>query len=306
VQCYPLVDGSTRRRMHGYARVMPLSDVDGRSYGPATVHLTETLSRQFVAATGDDDARWTNAAPPSFAAALLFAVAPEFLSDPDVVPYTRVLVHSDQRFTWSGPLRHDSVWTVVATVTSVRSRGPMNFVTLEAEATEVGGSSVSSISVFLMGDEAGTGEADERTEPPVLDRATSDSVRVVHLQDGSAVGPIAKSIDRLGLFKYAAVSGDFNPVHLDHDSAVASGLAGTVAHGLLISSWMLQIVSVGATGDAPVRDARIRFKNPLFPAEQATIAGSTKTSPKGLVVSLSTTSNDVTIATCQATIAASG
>lgn len=292
--------------MHGYARAMPLSDVDGRSYGPATVHLTETLSRQFVSATGDDDTRWTDAAPPSFAAALLFAVAPEFLSDPDVVPYTRVLVHSDQRFTWSGPLRHNSVWTVVATVTSVRSRGPMNFVTLEAEASEAGGASVSSTSVFLMGDKAGTGDAEERVEPPVLDRGHSDLVRAVHLQDGSNVGPIAKSIDRLGLFKYAAVSGDFNPVHLDHDSAVASGLAGTVVHGLLISSWMLQVASAGATGNAPVMDARIRFKNPLFPAAKATIAGSTQSSPKGLVVSLTTTSSEVTLATCRVTIAASG
>ena len=285
---------------------MPLSDVNGRSYGPQTVHLTETLSRQFVSATGDDESRWVNAAPPSFAAALLFAVAPEFLTDPDVVPFTRVLVHSDQRFKWSGPLSHNSVWTVAATVTSVRSRGPMNFVTLAAEATGDNGSSLDSTSVFLMGDEAGTGATDERAEPSIAEHAANESVAAVHLDDGAEPTRIAKSVSRLGLMKYAAVSGDFNPVHLDHDSAVASGLAGIVVHGLLMSSWMLQVAVAGTSGDAPLVDARIRFKNPLFPAEQATITGSMNTSGEGLTASLNATSGDVTLATCQAAIVRGG
>lgn len=285
---------------------MPLSDVDGRSYGPQTVHLTETLSRQFVSATGDDESRWVTAAPPSFAAALLFAVAPEFLSDPDVVPFTRVLVHSDQRFKWSGPLSHNSVWTVAATVTSVRSRGPMSFVTLAAEAIGDNGSSLGSTSVFLMGDEAGTGATEERVEPSILEHADNESVTAIRLEDGAEPGPVAKSASRLGLVKYAAVSGDFNPVHLDHDSAVASGLAGVVVHGLLISSWMLQVAVAGTSGDAPLVDARIRFKNPLFPAEQATIRGSIKTSGEDLTGSLSATSGGVTLATCRATIVGGG
>ncbi|VAW05962.1 hypothetical protein MNBD_ACTINO02-1796 [hydrothermal vent metagenome] len=285
---------------------MPLSNVEGRSYGPQTIHLTETLSRQFVAATGDDESRWVDAAPPSFAAALLFGIAPEFLADPDVRPFTKVLVHSDQRFTWSGPLSHGSVWTVTATVTSVRSRGAMNFVTLNADAVGDNGSLLSSTSVFLMGDEPGTGDIDERTEPPILKHAQIESVSAVRLQEGSIIGPVAKSVDRLGLVKYAAVSGDFNPVHLDHDSAVASGLAGVVVHGLLMSAWMLQTAVAGTSGDAPARSARLRFKSPLFPAQQAVITGSAKTTADGLAVSLTTSHDDVTLVTATVTIAPGG
>lgn len=282
---------------------MSLSSVEGRAYGPTTLHLSETLARQFVETTGDDASRWVTAAPPSFAAALLFAIAPQFLSDPDVAPFTKVLVHSDQRFAWSGPLTHGSVWTVSARVVSVRSRGAMNFVTLEASAAGDNGSSVQSTSVFLMGDAAGTADVAEQTEPAI--DVSADNEMAPGSMTGTEIGPVAKSASRLDLVRYAGVSGDFNPVHIYHDAAVQSGLAGIVVHGLLMSSWLLQIAAAATTGDSPLADARLRFKNPLFPGDQAAVSG-TRTNPDGgSWVTLSLTSGETTLVTCQANLRAS-
>lgn len=40
-------------------------------------------------------------------------------------------------------------------------------------------------------------------------------------------------VDRLMLIKYAAASGDFNPIHWDESVARDTGLDGIIAHGML-------------------------------------------------------------------------
>jgi len=43
-------------------------------------------------------------------------------------------------------------------------------------------------------------------------------------------------ISREQLKAYADASGDFNPIHLDEEVAVKSGLPGIIAHGMLIAA----------------------------------------------------------------------
>ena len=40
-------------------------------------------------------------------------------------------------------------------------------------------------------------------------------------------------INKVGLAMYAGASGDFNPIHLDEEQALANGLPGIIAHGML-------------------------------------------------------------------------
>ena len=71
------------------------------------------------------------------------------------------------------------------------------------------------------------------------------------------VGEGIRWATRRDLIKYAGASRDFNPLHWDHDTAVAVGLPGVVVHGLLQTSWILQ-----ATG--PVSSAKFRYRSPLL------------------------------------------
>ena len=97
------------------------------------------------------------------AAAALFAVAPAFLTDPDVVPFTRSVVHTEQEFTWHRALRVGEELSVTGSVSDVRSRGPLHVVSFTAAATGAD-PWLESTSTFLLAAEAAAA-ADEEPEP---------------------------------------------------------------------------------------------------------------------------------------------
>ena len=70
---------------------------------------------------------------------------------------------------------------------------------------------------------------------------------------GSPLPPLAKSASRGDLLRYAAATGDWNPIHWDHEAAVSAGLPGIVAHGLLMAAWVVQAAARHAHGDMPLR-----------------------------------------------------
>jgi acyl dehydratase len=74
------------------------------------------------------------------------------------------------------------------------------------------------------------------------------------------------------MVRYAAATRDWNPIHWDHDAAVSAGLPGVVTHGLLQAAWALVAASGLRLGDAPLRSARVRFRNPLLPATPVSVS----------------------------------
>ena len=255
--------GASGGTSSGTLCAMSLETLQGRTYGPVNTRITAERVADFVAATGDDPERWRAAAPPGYAAALLFTVAPLLIGDPDVGKSTRVLVHTDQRFTWHHTLAVELAVVVEGTVSKVRSRGPLSFVGLDVEMSSEGEPLVSSSSTFLMGAEAAGKPGPDRGEPEV----TSGSV------PGDGGFAAFRGASRLDLVRYAAASGDFNPIHFDHDSARAAGLDGIVVHGLLMAAWLAQAASAteGRFRTDPLADLRLRFRASLAPAEEARV-----------------------------------
>ncbi|CAN5359289.1 MaoC family dehydratase [soil metagenome] len=240
---------------------MSLEALIGRTYGPVSARITADRVAKFVDVTGDDPERWRAAAPPGYAAALLFAVAPSFIQSPEVGENTRVLVHTDQRFVWHRPLTIDSAVVVEAVVGKVRSRGGISFVGFEVVTSSDGEPLVSSWSTFLMGSRPATEPGPDQREPEV----TAGSIPA----DRGTV--TERGASRLDLVRYAAASGDFNPIHFDHQAARAAGLDGIVVHGLLMASWLIQAAAAGGMRTDPIADLKVRFRAPLAPGEVARI-----------------------------------
>ena len=73
--------------------------LEGRTYGPYPLRVCAEKVSDFVAATSDDPDRWTAVAPPGWAAAALFVVAPE---SPDATLISGeagiAVIHGEQRF----------------------------------------------------------------------------------------------------------------------------------------------------------------------------------------------------------------
>ena len=71
-------------------------------------------------------------------------------------------------------------------------------------------------------------------------------------------------ITRESLVRYAGASGDFNAIHYRDDVALAVGLPGVLAHGMLTMGAAVQCV-VDFLGDSgKVLDYQVRFTKPVL------------------------------------------
>jgi len=225
------------------------ADLEGKTYGPRPWRVGTDSVGDFVALTGDDPQRWSSAAPPGFAASALFSVAPELLAEVS----ERSVIHGEQIFEWRQPISVGGLFDVTGTVTKVRERGGVSFVTFEMQAADGVHTVVSGRSLFLVtGETVAGGEAE-------FDRPESH-----HSDDGSPA-PGQVSASRADLVKYASATRDWNPVHWDHEAGVAAGFPGVVVHGLLQAGWGLRLAGEGMNSPRPFTSARFRFRNPLVP-----------------------------------------
>ena len=243
---------------------MDLAGLVDQTFGPRNLWVSPDGVADFVEATGDDPKRWVTAAPPGFMSVALFAVAPDLLG----LLYEHSVIHGEQSFTWEGAVSVGTELTVTGRVTRARERGGVHFITFEMEAADEEGRVATGSALFLAaGESAPTSAEHERTEPEATDRGDPANDQL--------------SASRSDLIRYAAATRDWNPIHWDHNSAVAAGLPGVVVHGLLQGSWALRHATLGADGDRPLAAARIRFRSPLLPANPVTVTsnqdGSTMT-----------------------------
>jgi acyl dehydratase len=262
----------------GTLALMSLDEIIGATYGPYPMRISPEKVAEYVAATGDSAERWERYAPPGYAGALLFVVAPSFLKDRRVKPFTGVLVHVDQTFTWRGPLPIGDQISVLGTVDKVRERAGRFFVTFSATVDMAGGGRLlDCVATFLMGEGSEAEGIPDPGEPPVWRRELNDRPSVTPRPGvGEELAPLSKSASRIDLVKYAAASGDYNPIHFDHDAARNAGLEGIVVHGLLMAAWAMQSATAFTTRPDPLAHVKLRFRNPLRPGAQATVGGAVR------------------------------
>ncbi len=82
-------------------------------------------------------------------------------------------------------------------------------------------------------------------------------------------------IDQAQLARYAKASGDTNPIHLDEKVAIASGLPGVIAHGMLSAAFLAERARELAP-NRPLKNYKCRFKAMLALGDSVTISGFAK------------------------------
>lgn len=223
-----------------------------QAFGPHLLRVSVDRINDFVEVTGDDPDRWSEAAPPGFAAAALFVVAPELLGELS----DHSVIHGEQNFTWHEPIEKGSLLEVTGEVTRSRERSGVHYVRFDLVAESDERPVLEGSSLFVVSGEAIPGDAEfERPEPPHSYRGD--------LGDGQV------GASRADLVRYASATRDWNPIHWDHEAAVAAGLPGVVVHGLLQAAWAFNGVTRVVSGNRPLLSAKVRFRNPLLPARPA-------------------------------------
>ena len=89
-------------------------------------------------------------------------------------------------------------------------------------------------------------------------------IDIAGLEVGQEIGSRDFLLTRDSLVRYAAASGDFNPIHYRDDFARSVGLEGVLAHGMLTMGVAVQ-VAIDWVGDpGKVIDYGVRFTKPVW------------------------------------------
>ena len=94
------------------------------------------------------------------------------------------------------------------------------------------------------------------------------------VREGDPLPTVERSITQERIERYAAASGDFNPVHVDPEFAAKSRFGGTIAHGMLVAATVSEAMTAAfALSWLESGRLKLRFKNPVYPGDTVTAFG---------------------------------
>jgi acyl dehydratase len=80
---------------------------------------------------------------------------------------------------------------------------------------------------------------------------------------GTELPPLTVTVHREDLVRYAGAGGDFNPIHYSDRMAVAIGLPGVIAHGMLTMAQAIRVVTDWLDDPADLVEYGVRFTKPV-------------------------------------------
>lgn len=221
--------------------------------------VDEDLIARYARATNDADARHRA----GIRAPTMFAVVPAFasLSDRALAPFAHhglAYVHGEHVVQEHRPIYPGDIVTTRSAVVGIhRIRAGAAVVTRTVSAT-IAGECLNQQWSSTVFHGATVSTAGEQFPASPSDAATIEWSRTIEVAEDQAV-------------RYAAASGDHNPIHLNDEAARAAGLPGVILHGLCTLA-----LAAGAMCPAGHRMTRIsgRFVEPVRPGESLTVQAS--------------------------------
>ena len=84
---------------------------------------------------------------------------------------------------------------------------------------------------------------------------------------------LTREADRYRPIYYAAVSGDFNPIHIDPEVGRAAGYPGAILQGMCTMAWLADACTAYLGDPARVKRLRVRFSRPVVVGDVVTFRG---------------------------------
>lgn len=97
--------------------------------------------------------------------------------------------------------------------------------------------------------------------------------------------PIAMTVDQAAILRYAALTNDFNPLHVDPAFAATTEMGGVIAHGTLSLGliWQSLVATLGANAVLDL-DLRIKFVRPVRVGDRVEASGERVAAGEGYTV----------------------
>ena len=85
------------------------------------------------------------------------------------------------------------------------------------------------------------------------------------------VAPVTRQLTQSMLNAYADASGDHNPIHVDEAFARTTPMGGTIAHGMLVLSFIAEMMTAAFGGTWLTSGTlEVRFRAPARPGDTVT------------------------------------
>jgi len=94
-----------------------------------------------------------------------------------------------------------------------------------------------------------------------------------HVRVGDELPGFERVVTRQEIERYAAASGDQNPLHRDDDVAKAAGFPGVIAHGMFTMSHLATCIVRWAGDVSALGKLRVQFRAPVFAGETIVAGG---------------------------------
>lgn len=252
----PVVDSSAvEPSIDEGEKVMPI----GKRYEGGYWLVDEAEYKAYAAATDDLNGAYAGSdsvAPPMYHVKPFIDVMFKMASDPELELDLLRLVHAEHDMTFHKTMKHGDVLQLRGTLKSVEEKSSGRLVRyglvgfLDGEVALEGGTSY-----FVRGKKRKGGEKSKPKDAPSPPPAPN-WVMEQQVKEDQAL-------------RYAAASGDDNPIHTDENTAQAAGLPKCILHGLCTMALAQRdIVAQYCDGD-PSRLQRlaVRWAKPVFPGD---------------------------------------
>jgi len=93
---------------------------------------------------------------------------------------------------------------------------------------------------------------------------------------GDELPALKKTITKEQILNYADACGDYNPIHVDEESAKKAGLGGIIAHGLLGFASVIQLITDWLRDPMDLKKIVVRFTSMVRPGDVLSIKGTIK------------------------------
>jgi acyl dehydratase len=244
----------------------------GKIYPPITTEVTLDALQTYARACNDDHPRYFDAgvpggivAPPMFAVVVTWLSVITAMTDAELRADLLRLLHVAQDIEFLTPIRAGDTITSTGRVASIETHRSGETMALELEARNARGEAVSRIvfTVFIRGRRSAASAAESKADE-AIPQDSDDR--------GTPLVTVAQTIDPDQTVRYAAASGDHNPIHIDANIAKMAGLPGIIVHGLCTMAFTARVIVDGLCAGDPTRLKRlaVRFSRPVRPGDTIT------------------------------------
>ncbi len=254
-------------------------DCIGRSYAVGPFEVTAAGAKAYALATNDENPLYLNGelAPPVFGVVWELPAMLAALSDPELRVNLLRLVHGEHRMHYVRPVTPGMLIRTAIQVTNIEDKGSGELMSVALTSTNQHGELVlfSRSGFFIRGSggaKPAAGAASSAT-PAKPAKAVAPATATAPAETPTYAFSVAYPTTEDQPVRYAEASGDYNPIHLDEETAKRAGLPRTILHGLCSMAFAQRAVINEKCGGDPkkLKALGVRFTKPVLPGETLTI-----------------------------------